>query len=171
MSKDFRTRIVLLPFLLLIASVTHNATDSRFKVQRAVDGDTLQVLQGAQKIKLRLAGIDSPERGQPYYSAAREYICSMVCAQHIDVVPKGRDRYGRLLGIVFVHGREINLAMVKAGYAWSWPIRKRYGEAEAKARADRKGLFHEKHPTPPWEFRAARNKIKRKPSISGRGRR
>ena len=84
-----------------------------------------------------------------------------------------RDRYRRIVGFVIVDGHDVNLAQVKAGMAWfyrydqkelSTENRKLYAQAEDEARANNKGLWQDKNPMPPWEWRRLRE-IMCKPSI------
>lgn len=72
------------------------------------------------------------------------------------------DRYGRIVGTVFVDGQDVDLEQVKGGMAWFYRYyqneltpedRKRYAQAEDKAKADKLGLWQDKHPIPPWEWR------------------
>ncbi|MEE9602302.1 MAG: thermonuclease family protein, partial [Thermoguttaceae bacterium] len=68
--------------------------------------------------KIRLQGIDAPERKQPFGNASRKHLATLVAGQEITMKWDNRDRYGRIVGFVIVDGQDVNLAQVKAGMAW-----------------------------------------------------
>ena len=70
--------------------------------------------------KIRLHGIDAPESGQAYGNAAKSHLSSLVAGRSVRVKWKSRDKYGRIFGVVHVDGRDVNLEMLKAGYAWHY---------------------------------------------------
>ena len=78
-----------------------------------LDGDTIDVLIDRQPVRVRLAQIDAPEKRQAFGTRARQALASMVFQQSVKVIDTGRDRYGRVLGTVFVSGKNINAAMVE----------------------------------------------------------
>lgn len=130
------------------------------KVVSITDGDTIIVRpeQGAS-VKVRLIHIDAPERGQAFGTRARQELGELVADQTVEVVGTSKDRYGRLLGDVRHGGRSINLELVKRGMAWAFVEYKppaEYVAAEAEARAARRGLWADKSPIPPWEYRKSR---------------
>jgi micrococcal nuclease len=80
----------------------------------------------------------------------------MVFGRDVTVICKTTDRYGRTVGHVMVDGRDVNLAMLEAGMAWhykEYDRNKRLAEAENEARADRRGLWADQEPVPPWDWR------------------
>jgi endonuclease YncB( thermonuclease family) len=127
------------------------------------DGDTITVLDQAKKQhKVRLAGIDAPEKGQAFGDRAKESLSRLVFDKSVTVESHKADRYGRLVGKVLVAGRDANLEQVRAGFAWwyreyakeqSPEDRAAYATAEEDARASRRGLWRDAKPVPPWEFR------------------
>jgi len=133
------------------------------KVGRVVDGDTLYVLDANYKDhKIRLAGIDAPERRQAYGLASRKHLASIVAGKQVTVEYQKRDRYGRIVGKGLVDGIDACLEQVKAGFAWHYKKyqheqsaedRELYADAENKARNERLGLWRENNPMPPWEYR------------------
>jgi endonuclease YncB( thermonuclease family) len=128
-----------------------------------VDGDTITVLDAAKtQHRVRLAGIDAPELGQPYGKTSRQHLALLVGGKRVTVDWQKRDRYGRIVGKVLQDSTDAGLAQIKAGVAWhfkkyeseqSLEDRLAYAEAEARARAGRVGLWHDKGPVPPWEWR------------------
>jgi endonuclease YncB( thermonuclease family) len=112
---SFTPTILVLPALL-------SATDD--KVTRVIDGDTVEVRIGPTKTTIRLVGIDAPETskakrepGQPFSQSATKHLAGLVLNKTVTVKEYGRDRYGRILGVVLLNGTDINLEMVKAGLA------------------------------------------------------
>lgn len=127
------------------------------RVVRVLDGDTLEVLEGTTPRRVRLHGVDCPERNQPYGSRARQFTAELAFGRTVTVVIRDRDRYGRLVGEVLLpDGRNLNRELVAAGYAW-WYRRYssdlRLAVLEWMARWRKRGLWQDPHPVPPWEWR------------------
>ena len=130
------------------------------KVVGISDGDTITVLLSQDSlVKIRLYGIDAPEKGQPYSQAAKEYLASLIAGKTVEIEPVTKDRYGRTVGIVFDNEKIINQEMVRAGFTW---VYRKYCDKyfcsewlrlEDKARSSRIGLWQELNPIPPWEWR------------------
>lgn len=126
------------------------------------DGDTITVLDGSrQQHKIRLAGIDAPERRQAFGQRSREFLASLVAAQQVEVETEKTDKYGRSVGKVLLQGRDVNLAVVAAGLAWHYKEyeseqspadRLLYSNAEQEARDLRKGLWVDPAPEAPWDW-------------------
>ncbi len=133
------------------------------KVVKITDGDTLYILDANyQRHKIRLAGIDAPERKQAYGLASRKHLASIVAGQQVRVEYQKRDRYSGIVGKVRVNGVDVCLEQVKVGFAWhykkyqheqSLEDQRLYAEAEIRARDERLGLWRENNPNPPWEHR------------------
>ncbi|MCX7176732.1 MAG: thermonuclease family protein [Proteobacteria bacterium] len=149
-----------------LAAVLHG------QVVRVADGDTLTVADGRhRKIKVRLVGIDAPEKDQPYGREAKAHLASLVLGKAVDVEWDKRDIYGRVIGQVLVAPgncpacdkiRDAGLAQISAGYAWWYRSesreltheeKSRYALAENAARARHGGLWAAPAPMPPWEWR------------------
>ena len=122
------------------------------KVVGVTDGDSLTLLVDQTQYKIRLIGIDAPEKNQPYGNRAKQELSAKVFGKEVRVVSKGQDKYRRTLGVVEIEGRDVNLEMVKEGWAWSYRS-KPYAEAEQEARKARVGLWADPNPIPPWEWR------------------
>ena len=128
------------------------------RVVRVADGDTVSVLDGSNtQHKIRLHGIDTPERNQRHGKKSWDALSDMVSGRNVGVVVLGRDSYGRSNGTVYLGERNINLAMVAAGHAWWYryyaPDDRLLEAAEGKARAAKLGLWAEPDPMPPWDWR------------------
>ena len=106
--------------------------------------------------KIRLHGIDAPEKKQAFGNASRKFLSGLVANREVRVTYSKRDRYGRIVGIVFLDGRDVNLEMLKAGLAWhykKYDSTPAYAQAEATARAAKRGLWAGRAPIPPEQFR------------------
>jgi endonuclease YncB( thermonuclease family) len=131
-------------------------------VVKIVDGDTYDVILDGTQTRIRMEGIDTPERGMDYYKVAKDYLGKLCVNQKVRVVGSEKDRYGRLLAKTYLSdGRELGVEMVRAGMAWHY---KKYSsdptlaKLERQARAAHIGLWSLANPTPPWEFRHAKRK-------------
>jgi len=116
------------------------------------------VLVSRQQIKVRLSDIDAPERKQPFGQRSRQSLAELCARRDATVLESGRDRYGRILGRVICAGVDANAEQVRRGMGW---VYERYAAkdsplyaVQAKARAERRGLWADAHPVPPWEWRA-----------------
>jgi endonuclease YncB( thermonuclease family) len=133
------------------------------RVVRVTDGDTIVVLDSAKaQHKIRLTGIDAPERKQAFGTKSKEHMSDSVAGKFVVVEYNKRDRYKRILGKVLLDEEDMNLEQLKAGLAWHYKKyqkeqtltdRKLYSKAEIKARKAKRGLWHDPDPTPPWEYR------------------
>jgi endonuclease YncB( thermonuclease family) len=126
------------------------------------DGDTVRVMEGSQRLTIRMACMDAPETAQhPYGAASRQTLQKLLpVGSPITIRPQTRDRYGRTVAEVFRDGRSVNLAMVRAGHAFAY--RKYLGAcdssaylgAEAAAQRQRLGVWAVPGGiTRPWDFR------------------
>ena len=133
------------------------------KVIHVQDGDSITVLDDTRtQHKIRLTGIDAPERRQAFGNVSKESLAEQVAGQSVAVEWDKVDRYGRKVGKVLLAGMDSNLVQIKRGLAWhnkqyereqSPADRQSYAAAEAEARAAKLGLWRDAEPTPPWEFR------------------
>ena len=126
---------------------------------RVVNDDTIDVLTNDnQAIRIRLNGIDCPERGQPFGNNATEFLRETIGGQTARIVQHDQDRYGRTIGDIYHDGTLINLSLVKAGLAWHYvkyaPDNTALHEAERQAREMNNGLWSSAHGAiPPWDWR------------------
>ncbi len=169
------------PFFLLLAWLTLPCSANSFQTLEGVvtgiaDGDTLYVLDARRNShKIRLLGIDAPERGQAFGERSKQSLAKLAYRREVGVDWQGRDAYGRLLGRVRVAAADCrqskcpktvdaNLEQVKLGLAW-WNRKfadtqfpgdaRAYEAAERHARAAKAGLWSERNPMPPWRWRYA----------------
>lgn len=128
------------------------------KVVKIADGDTLTILVGEDRQRVRLHGIDCPERGQPFGTKAKEYALEHAAGKAVSVKVRDRDRYGRLVGeVILPDGRNLNHDLVRAGLAWWYeryaPKDSQLKALELEAREAKRGLWAEPEAMPPWEWR------------------
>lgn len=126
------------------------------KVVGISDGDTLTCLFERKPLKVRLQHIDAPESAQPFGKRAKQALSSLAFKQEVRLVVSGYDKYERLLAVVYNHRNEnLNLELVEQGMAWAYrqtqPI---YQQAQSRAQAAKIGLWQDKNPINPADWRA-----------------
>ena len=124
------------------------------KVDRVVDGDTIVLMD---KTRVRLHGIDTPERDQPYGKQATRALDGLIKTK-VFVEEKDTDRYGRLVGVLYTaEGLNVNLEMVCNGHAWWYERYARFDsdleDCQESAQEARLGLWADENPMAPWEWR------------------
>ena len=149
---------LLVPSSQIVAR-TDDAANAITGIARVIDGDTLSV----GEVRVRLEGIDAPEAGQSCQrqwavtwacgSAATTALEKLVAGKTVQCERRGTDKYGRTLGVCFVHGRDVNAQMVRQGHAWAFvKYSTSYVAEEAAARAERAGIW-QGEAVPAWEHR------------------
>ena len=150
-----------LVFIILLLFAPATCFSWPAKVVSVADGDTITVLRDGSQVKIRLYGIDSPEKGQDFGQKARELTAALVAGRSVDIEQMDTDRYGRIVGLVEVNGQSLNRLIVQNGFAWVYPqyCNERFCDdwiqSEATARKSKKGLWKDPVVVPPWEWRAA----------------
>jgi endonuclease YncB( thermonuclease family) len=171
-------RFLVALFVLLYGLAAHAATQSfDGRVVSVADGDTVTVLDNNNiQHKIRVAGIDAPEKGQPFGDRSKQSLSRAVMGKTVRIEWEKQDRYGRLVGKVWVapldatcqqtpcpKTLDAGLAQLTVGLAWhfkkyekeqSEEDRLRYSFAEEEARARKAGLWSQPDPTPPWQWRS-----------------
>ena len=131
----------------------------RGRVVTIIDGDSLVVEQGGEKKTIRLYGVDSPEWDQPFAMLAKKYLERTALNQNVIVNPLDKDRYKRSIALVYLHNMSLNKELVVRGYAWvhRYYCKKKvcheWRLLEKKARKNKRGLWQEENPTPPWKWK------------------
>lgn len=128
------------------------------RVVAVADGDSLTIeIEDGSLYKIRLAGIDAPERGQPYSQRARAQLQDTCQGKSAKVLVTAKDRYQRSVGEVYCESLNAAELMLSTGYAWAYlPDRKRrqhYLELENQARLSGLGIWRDTDPVPPWRWR------------------
>lgn len=164
MSRPYR--IWLLVALALTWASPSFAETLVGRVIGVTDGDTLIIVDSRFiQHKVRLSGIDAPEKSQPFGTVSRQHLALLTFGRHVTVVATKKDRYKRTVAKVLVGEVDANLAQVEAGLAWHYreyareqPTQDRvsYADAEQAARVNNRGLWQQSNPTPPWAYRKAR---------------
>src|ERR1019366_6366161 len=155
--KEMPMRWIAAPILFVALTTICHADEIKGKVVSVADGDTVTVLD-AEKVqhKIRLQGIDAPEKAQAFGAKSKERLSEKIGEKEVVVKWKEKDRYGRVLGEIYLGDRHINLEMVQDGFAWhykQYSKSKELAVAEDEARKAKKGLWADKEPVPPWEYR------------------
>lgn len=149
---------ILFALFLIAAVVRVSGAEIIGQVVGVSDGDTITILDNLDKgrFRVRLYGIDAPEKRQAFGYKAKGYLSSLVFGKRVTVRYSSIDRYGRIVGRVYLEKQDICLAMLSAGYAWHYvhfDKSPEYAAAEKKARAGRLGLWSDTSAVPPWDFR------------------
>lgn len=143
-----------------------------YKVAEVFDGDSFNLIAANQQIvRVRIAGIDAPEKRQPYSNKAKESLESLLTSGSITLTPVKVDRFERWVAHVSVNQEDVGLIQIQRGYAWFFTRyqqdlddrrKSNYARAEEQARRDGLGLWagiaaSAKNPAltpePPWKFR------------------
>ena len=137
------------------------AAETRGRVERVLDGDTVHVATATGRLTVRLGGIDAPEKSMPFGPEARDSLAALVQGREATVVHTAIDRYGRTIGVLIVEGKDINAEMLRLGMAWVYRQYYRSGpyfDIEAEAKRERRGLWSQDNPMPPWLYRRSRRR-------------
>ena len=156
-------RQALIGVALIWASLTVMSAEITGRVVGVSDGDTITVLVGGhESVKVRLVGIDAPEKAQPFGAVSKRNLSDHVYGKSVTVETTKKDRYGRVLGRVLINGTDVCLEQIRAGLAWHYKqyaneqpegLRQSYSAAEQQARQGKVGLWSVPNQIPPWEFR------------------
>ena len=149
--------------LLLFVAGNLNASILQGKVVHVADGDTITVLDATNtQHKIRLQGIDAPEKAQAFGQKSKQSLSQLVHSKKVTVEFQKKDKYDRSVGKVVLNGTDVCLEQIKLGMAWHYKHyeseqpkedRETYAQAEIAARTNAIGLWKDKQTIPPWEFR------------------
>jgi endonuclease YncB( thermonuclease family) len=152
--------------LWLFFALNAGADELTGKVIHVADGDTITVLDaGKRQFQVRLSGIDAPEKAQPFGARSKESLASVIAGRSVTVQWHKRDRFGRLVGVVVADSHDVGLVQIERGMAWHYKAYEReqlpedaraYADAEDAAKAAHVGLWADRAPVPPWEWRRVR---------------
>lgn len=141
-------------------------------VERVIDGDTVDVLIGQKPVRIRLQGIDAPELSQEAGQDAQQFLARFIEGHSVRVALDGQDKYGRSLGELFVITQDpnshqqsemsVNAFLVRTGRAWAYRYQgevqySSYGDLEAQARVEKRGLWKNANAIEPWQWRQAQS--------------
>ena len=133
------------------------------RITGIVEGATIKVrILGKPQIKVRIAFIDAPEKGQAFDQRAKQAMSELVFGKNVVLQPYTIDRSGHLVAPVFIDGQDAGLELLKQGLCWvheknigeaSALVQTRYRNAQDAAQAQKVGLWQDPAPVPPWEWR------------------
>lgn len=153
--------LTISPVLISLFLSTATFADFSGPVVSILDGDTIEVLHNNRAERIRLNGIDCPEKGQAYGKKAKQAASALVFGKEVTLQTHGKDKYGRTVADVLLpDGTNVNQMLVKDGWCW-WYRKYAPGnvileELERRARGSGLGLWADPHPVPPWIYRKAR---------------
>ena len=157
-NHTYLTSLLVITVILFFLNPTYSQ-EYKGKVVGISDGDTFTLLTGnKQQIKVRLSEIDTPERAQPFGTRARQTLSDLIFSKDVLIVQDDIDRYGRVVGQVYVGNIHVNRKMVQEGMAWAYRQYlkdKTLLQDEQAAREAKKGLWSlpSTDQVPPWEWR------------------
>jgi micrococcal nuclease len=155
-------------FFIITTAILLSGCASR--VISVYDGDTATVSTFFGKEKVRFYGIDAPEKKQDYGIQSRDNLRLLILGKDVDVDCISKDRYGRIVGKIYLDGKYINLEMVKAGSAWWYEdyAKKDYEfrDAETLAKKQKLGLWKNPEAIPPWKWRKKSKAIKQPAEVT-----
>lgn len=164
MVADFRGGRVVVALALVLLGITSQAETISGQVIGVTDGDTITVLDSSkQQHKIRLAGIDAPEKQQPFGERSKQNLVELTFGKDVSVNWRKKHR-DRLIGKVTVNGADVSLEQLKAGMAWWYEKYRKeqspddqrlYAKGEQQARSERVGLWRDPAPVAPWQWRTA----------------
>ena len=152
------TKLFVASLLLSFFSSLVSAAELTGSVVSVLDGDTIEVLHNKHPERIRLSGIDCPEKGQAFGKRAKQAASELVFGKKVTLQTHGHDKYKRTLADVLLpNGTNVNHELVKEGWCW-WYRKYAPGDTvleglENEAREARKGLWVDPAPIPPWEWR------------------
>ena len=149
MIKYFVTLLILSSYLFSLELIG--------KVVKVSDGDTVTILTSDKtQHKIRLNDIDAPEKKQAFGNKSKDNLAKYIAGKTVTVEYQKKDKYKRVLGTIYYNNTDINLQQVKDGYAWvykKYSKNHNYFKAEKEAKSKKLGLWSDKNPIEPWEFR------------------
>ena len=123
---------------------------------QVVDGDTIRAEAKGKEIKIRLVEIDAPEMNQPFGAQSKSFLNRLLYKKDVTLIAQGEDRYGRVLGNLFSNELNVNMLMVKFGFAWVYDEYAKNSSLykyQDQAKAENLGLWRAKDPIAPWVWR------------------
>lgn len=122
-----------------------------------IDGDTVDILTpDMEQVRLRLASIDAPERGQPFGNTAKKFLSDLIFDQEIEYTVSDTDKYGRSIAFISINSKDVNAAMIQQGLAWhylDYSDDENLTRLESVARSEKRGLWSDSRHVAPWDWR------------------
>ena len=148
----------LIILIFIIATPFTILAQLKGKVVSVIDGDTIILLDSINsQHRIRLHGIDCPERGQDFYQAAKDYLGKLCFKKNVEIEVLGKDKYQRTIGKIWLDSTDLNLEMLKAGMAFHYKHFDKsihYADAEESAQKHKIGLWSIPSIQEPWQYRS-----------------
>lgn len=148
---------LLLPLIITLCLASGASADFTGEVVGVIDGDTVDVMHNGRSERIRLHGIDAPEKSQAFGRSSKRAASDLAYGEDVTVIEHGRDRYGRTLGeVILPDDRSLNRELVRRGQAWQY---RKYSNddtldrLETNARQSNRGLWQDDNAVPPWDYR------------------
>ncbi len=152
-----KLKIMIISFMMLVMAVAESrAAEFKGWCVKVFEGDTITVYVNKKMLTVRLAFIDCPEKGQPFFTEATEFTSNLILKKKIDVLIETYTGSEFLVGRVILDDKDLSMLLIEAGLAWYYKGHgnDRYlSKAFRKAKKKKAGIWSEKNPVPPWEFR------------------
>lgn len=153
---------ILFLICFILFSISANAHILKGKVIRISDGDTVVVLDESNiQHRIRLDGIDAPEKGQPFGKKATDFVKELIAGKIVTVHWQKKDRYGRILGYVLIGEINVNKELLKNGLAWHYKFfnsDQELAKLERNARKLKLNIWSDKNPIEPYIWRNNKRK-------------
>ena len=155
-------RLLIVFLILLVSCEPTDENTIKGKVIKVADGDTITIVtEDGQKVRVRLEGIDAPEKGQDFGNKSKQFLNDLCYNKIVKVIDKGQDKYGRMLGVVYLDDLNLNEEMVRNGLSWYYDYfveDSRLDSLQQQARKDKLNIWSMKKPVHPHEFRKNKRK-------------
>ena len=151
-------KYLLVVMVMVVSSAIANPQQWKVTVTKVIDGNTLEIMtEGKDTFNVVLKDIDCPEIGQQFGDEAKKLTEKFLLKKNIIILVSGKDRWGnRLVDVTLSNGKDINEELLKNGYAWhntKLSSSAKLKSLETGAKNQKKGLWENDNPTPPWIFR------------------
>jgi endonuclease YncB( thermonuclease family) len=157
--KNHITKLCLLSLLSLLSlsSFSFPVTQTLSgRVVKITDGDTFTLLTADnRRERIRLAGIDAPEKGQDFSEKSRRHLASLIAGKSVKVEYKTKDMYGRILGTVYAGSVNVNEEMIRSGLAWQYRYdrSKTFAALQRQAKTEKLNIWSLANPVSPYDYR------------------
>ena len=151
-----KQRLKILSLIILFPFIASYSQGFYGKVVKILDGDTFDMLTENGTIRVRIYGIDAPEKSQAFGRVSKEYLSKLIGGISVKVLVSNKDRYGRYNCRVYSEEKDISYEMLKAGLAWLYKRfdnSDQYSQAEKTAKTNKVGLWKDSNPIRPWQYR------------------
>jgi len=156
-NQRLKTAMIRCAIFVLLLIPSFAFADFTGRVIGVADGDTITVLHNGRGEKIRLYGIDCTEKRQAFGTKAKQFTSEQAFGKDVTIIEHGKDKYGRTLGdVILPDGKSLNEELVYNGLAWwyrKYSKSPRLAAFEMEARLAHRGLWADKDPVPPWEWR------------------